>query len=150
MKLRSDAFQEGQPIPKKYTGEGEDVPPPLTWQEVPNSAKELVLICDDPDAPTPEPFVHWVLYGVKPGDGGIPEGGLPAQREAKTGMNSFKNEGYGGPMPPPGHGTHHYHFKLYALDQPINLPEGADRSAVDRAMAGHVIEDCELVGTYER
>lgn len=150
MKIRSTAFGDGDAIPRKFTGEGKDISPPLVWEQVPEKTRELVLICDDPDAPTPSPFVHWLLYGLQPGADGVPEGGPPAQRSATAGRNSFKKDGYGGPMPPPGHGVHHYHFKLYALDEPTGLPPGADRAAIEKAISGHILEDCELVGTYER
>lgn len=145
--IRSSAFGPGQPIPKQYTGEGADLSPPLTWTGVPDSAKELALICDDPDAPTPQPWVHWVLYKL-PGDcEGLEEDSNGGGAE---GQNDFGNRGYGGPMPPPGHGVHHYHFKLYALDAPLGLDPGATKAAVEEAMADHILDEGELIGTYER
>jgi len=158
IELKSSAFQNGARIPRKYTGDGEDVSPPLSWSGVPESAKELALICDDPDAPVAEPWVHWVIYGLSPELTSLPEG-IPAQSQidqpvkALQGKNSWSSGrtiGYRGPAPPPGHGTHHYHFKLYALDQPLNLPAGVDKKRLLKAMEGHIIAEGELVGTYER
>ena len=111
MQLRSDAFDHQQPIPKQYTGDGEDISPPLTWSEVPDGTKSLALICDDPDAPMDEPFVHWVAYGM-PADAALPEG-IDKQRQPASppgivqGTNSFGRIGYNGPAPPEGHGTRH-------------------------------------------
>ncbi len=158
IELKSSAFQNGERIPRKYTGDGEDVSPPLSWSGVPEGAKELALICDDPDAPTAEPWVHWVIYGLSPELTELPEG-IPAQSQidkpvkALQGKNSWpsgRTVGYRGPAPPPGHGTHHYHFKFYALDQPLNLPPGVDKRRLLKAMQGHIIAQGELVGTYER
>ncbi len=145
--LKSKAFESGERIPKKYTGEGENVSPPLKWTDVPEQAAEFALICDDPDAPRAEPWVHWVLYKI-PGDRReLPEGGNAGALEGKT---SFETTGYGGPMPPPGHGVHHYHFKLYALDKPLDLDAGATKGEVLDAMGDRVLVAGELVGTYER
>ncbi|HID20787.1 MAG TPA: YbhB/YbcL family Raf kinase inhibitor-like protein [Planctomycetaceae bacterium] len=158
IELTSTAFKNGERIPRKYTGDGQDVSPPLSWSGVPEGAKELALICDDPDAPGPEPWVHWVVYGLSPELAGLPEG-IPAQSEidkpvkALQGKNSWpsgRTIGYRGPAPPRGHGTHHYHFKLYALDTPLNLPPGVDKKRLLKAMEGHIIAQGELIGTYER
>jgi Raf kinase inhibitor-like YbhB/YbcL family protein len=153
--ISSTAFQAGQPIPRKYAGEGDDVSPPLAWS-VPPGTKELALICDDPDAPRPEPWVHWVLYGL-PGDlSAIPENIPKAQRQltapiqAVQGVNDFGRIGYGGPMPPRGHGLHHYHFKLYALNTPLNFPPGATKARLLDAMKGKLMVEGRLIGTYER
>ena len=127
----------------------------LRWNGVPDGAKELALICDDPDAPTPKPWVHWLIYKI-PGDTlGLPEHvpvtpTLQAPVGARQGLTSWETIGYRGPAPPPGHGTHHYHFKLYALDTPLDLDEGADEPALVSAMQGHIIATGELTGTYER
>ncbi len=158
IKLTSSAFAEGQRIPRKYTGDGQDVSPPLSWSGVPEGAKELALICDDPDAPTAEPWVHWVLYKIPPTVTSLPEG-LPKVAKlsepagALQGKNSWPSGqtiGYRGPAPPPGHGTHHYHFKIYALDTELDLPAGVDKKTLEKAMEGHVIGQGELVGTYSR
>ena len=156
--LRSEAFQAGQPIPVKHTGEGEDVSPPLTWDGVPSGAAQLALICDDPDAPTDEPWVHWVIYRI-PGDvralneGLAPTPQLESPSGALQGRNSWpqgQTTGYRGPLPPPGHGVHHYHFKIYALDTALNLEPGLDKKVLLEAMSDHVLAEGELIGTYER
>ena len=158
IELASKAFTEGQRIPVKYTGEGDDVSPPLVWKGVPAGTKELALICDDPDAPTPEPWIHWVLYKLPPDISGLPEG-LPRDKRLKQppgalqGRNSWtagQTIGYRGPMPPAGHGVHHYHFKLYALDKPVTLQPGADKKAVLAAMKGHVLARATILGNYAR
>jgi Raf kinase inhibitor-like YbhB/YbcL family protein len=107
----------------------------------------MALICDDPDAPTPEPWVHWILYKIPPTLSGLKEGDKGGGVEGK---NSFEKIGYGGPMPPRGHGMHHYHFKLYALDQPLGLGAGLSKDQLLAAMKGHVLAQGELIGTYER
>jgi hypothetical protein len=153
--VTSTAFDQGQPIPIKHTRDGEDVSPALSWNGVPSGAKELVLICDDPNAPGPQPWVHWVIYKI-PGDAdGLPESvpgsevpGVP--KGALQGENSWGRMGYNGPQPPRGDGPHHYFFKLYALDAPLDLKPGLDKDALLKAMEGHVIGQGELVGTYER
>lgn len=153
--IKSPSFDHGQPIPKRNTGDGADVSPLLRWSGVPDATKELALICDDPDAPTPQPWVHWVLYKIPAGTTGLPEqifksAKLDIPVGAYQGANSWNAIGYGGPAPPPGHGTHHYHFKLYALDTTLDVPEGIDKTALLKAMEGHVITEGELIGTYER
>jgi hypothetical protein len=153
--ISSEAFSPGQSVPRKYTQDGQDVSPPLNWNGVPGKARELAMIVEDPDAPTPEPFVHWVMYKIPANASGLAED-IPKGPKVATpagavqGKNSFKTIGYGGPAPPPGHGTHHYHFRLYALDKPLELSGGLDDQALRRAMAGHVLDQGELVGTYER
>ncbi len=155
LSLKSSAFKNGDFIPRRYTGEGEDVSPPLTWSHVPEGTHEFVLICEDPDAPGEEPFVHWIVYNLSPNSTLIPEGltakpRVEAPIRADQGVNSFGNIGYGGPMPPEGHGKHRYFFKLYALDTELGVPPGASKAEVLRAMSNHVIAEATLVGTYER
>jgi Raf kinase inhibitor-like YbhB/YbcL family protein len=155
--ITSEAFQAGGPIPKLYTGEGDDRSPPLSWTGVPAGAKELALICDDPDAPTKEPWVHWVIYKIPAETKSLAEG-IPRQPRPPTppgalqGANTWDkdNIGYRGPMPPPGHGVHHYHFALYALDKPLELKPGLDKTALLAAMSGHILAQGEIVGTYQR
>jgi Raf kinase inhibitor-like YbhB/YbcL family protein len=154
IQITSDAFAPGATIPIRYTGDGDDVSPPLEWSGVPDQTKELALIVDDPDAPQSEPFVHWVMYKIPSAVTELCEGVTP---DAKTqsppalqGKSSFGKIGYGGPMPPRGHGTHHYHFKLYALDQPLMLHDGVDKAALMAAMSGHILDQGELIGTYQR
>ena len=153
--VTSPAFAAGKPIPKKHTGEGPDVSPALAWSGVPAGARELALICDDPDAPRKDPWVHWVLYQIPAGCTGLPEKVGTADRPAEIpgavqGMNDFGRTGYGGPMPPPGHGIHHYHFTLYALNAELSLPPGATKAQVLAATKGKVLAQGELVGTYQR
>lgn len=156
--VTSEAFQADAVIPKKFTEDGQDVSPPLSWQNVPAGAKELALICDDPDAPTSEPWVHWLLYKIPANVSELPEG-VPDEAELKSpagarqGLNSWKSGktvGYRGPAPPKGHGVHHYHFHLYALDAPLSLAAKADKKQLLAAMKGHVLAEGEIVGTYQR
>lgn len=147
MKLTSSAFDDGEEIPRRYSGEGKDVSPPLSWENVPDDAREFALVCEDPDAPGAEAWVHWVVYCIPGERTELPEGSAGGAFE---GANSWDRTGYGGPMPPPGHGTHHYHFRLYALDATLDLPLGADKRALEKAMDEHVLDSAELVGTYER
>ncbi len=155
--VRSSAFVDGGSIPVKHTGDGADVSPELTWDGVPEGTGELVLICDDPDAPTREPWVHWIIYGIAPTMRGLPEGlandmVLDGPVKAAQGKNSWpsgRTVGYRGPAPPPGK-LHHYRFRLYAVDRPLGLRPAADRAALARAMTGHVLAWGELVGTYRR
>jgi Raf kinase inhibitor-like YbhB/YbcL family protein len=153
--LASDAFEAEQRIPTKSTADGDDVSPALTWSGMPVDAKELALIVDDPDAPRVEPWVHWVLYKLPPTTTALPEG-VPADRKllqlggALQGRNDFNKIGYGGPAPPKGHGTHHYRFHLYALDQALQLEPGVDKESLLVVMSGHVLDEGVLVGTYER
>ena len=158
IQITSSAFAQGQPIPKKHTGEGSDVSPALAWSGLPEKTKELALICDDPDAPTPEPWVHWVIYKIPATVTGLPEG-VPRKPQLKDppgtlqGLNSWpaaEAMGYRGPMPPPGHGVHHYYFKLYALDAPIEAEPGLDKKAVLAKIRGHILAEGVLMGTYER
>ena len=152
--LSSPAFGANAPIPSKYTCEGEDISPPLEWSGVPNGAKSLVLIVDDPDAPDPDnpktTWVHWVLYNMPVTSSGLPEG-VTAQDLAggtRQGRNDWKRLGYGGPCPPIG--RHRYFHKLYALD--IELPDLGDapKAVVEQAMNGHVMANAQLIGTYQK
>jgi Raf kinase inhibitor-like YbhB/YbcL family protein len=152
--LHSTAFGEGAMIPPRYSGEGANVSPPLAWSGMPTECKELVLVCEDPDAPMPQPYIHWIAFGILPSVTSLPEG-VPAKAEAgiggmKQGKNSSGKVGYTGPMPPLGHGVHHYHFQLFALDAAVTPGLEGDRKELVKAMAGHVIAEGELVGTYER
>lgn len=153
--IESEAFVEGGPIPRKYTGDGADLSPPLRWSGVPADSVELALISDDPDAPRAQPWVHWVIYKIPADTTALPEGIDPSPepavpRGALQGRNDFGKIGYGGPAPPKGHGVHHYHFKLYALDSALALEAGLDKKALLAAMEGHVLAWGELVGTYQR
>jgi Raf kinase inhibitor-like YbhB/YbcL family protein len=151
IELTSPAFADGDSIPERFTCGGADVSPPLAWSGVPEAAERLALICDDPDAPAGT-WVHWVLYGLPAGRDSLPEG-VPADAVvldgARQGRNDFRRLGYGGPCPPPGK-PHRYRFKLYALDAELVLEPGATMKELEKAMAGHVLAEGRLVGTYER
>ncbi len=151
MSIVSPAFKMGAVIPKKYTGDGPDVSPPLNWEGVPKDAKSLALISDDPDAPVGT-WVHWVIFNIPSTETGLPEG-VPKQETlpngAKQGVNDFRKIGYNGPAPPPGK-PHRYYFKLYALDTVLNLPPGIRKSDLLKAMEGHILATAEYMGTYQR
>jgi Raf kinase inhibitor-like YbhB/YbcL family protein len=155
LQIRSSAFSEGVPIPRRHTGDGEDLSPPLSWQGLPAAARELALIVDDPDAPTKEPWVHWVIYNLPATLNELPEGIVPAVHAnvapgAVQGKNSWNTVGYRGPAPPKGHGTHRYYFKLYALDAALGLPAGLDKAGLLKKMEGHIVSQAALMGTYQR
>lgn len=150
LSLTSPAFANGGKIPRKYTCEGDDSSPALSWSGVPERTKSLALIVDDPDAPDPAKpqrvYVHWVVYNIPPASGGIPEGGaLPSG--AMTGSNDFGRKQWGGPCPPIG--RHRYFFKLYALDTSLNLSSNKKKDLED-AMKGHIIGQAQLMGTYQK
>lgn len=154
MQLNSPAFANGGRIPTKYTGDGDDVSPPLAWDQAPTGTKEFVLVCDDPDAPTPRPWVHWVLYCIPAATRALSENvsrsaGIPGV-QGKNSWKAGKTIGYRGPAPPPGHGVHHYHFRLYALDAALTHPPGIGKEAILSAIKGHVLAEAEIVTTYER
>jgi len=152
--LKSTAFGNNERIPVKYTGEGDDVSPPLEWSEPPAGTKSFALVCDDPDAPRGT-WDHWVLWNLPASLRKLPENvartpELPDLGGAVQGNNSWPHMGYNGPMPPPKHGTHHYNFVLYALDTTLNLAPGADKKALLAAMKGHILGQGKLTGTYSR
>jgi Raf kinase inhibitor-like YbhB/YbcL family protein len=150
LELTSTAFAPGQPIPSKYTCDGENVSPPLHWSDPPHGTQSLALICDDPDAPAGT-WVHWVLYNLLAKARALPEA-VPANADLPDGSRQGKNSGgrlgYSGPCPPSG--THRYFFKLYALDTVLGLASGADKSQLLQAMQGHILAQTELMGTYKR
>lgn len=150
MTLSSSAFTQGGSIPRKHTGEGQDVSPELSWSNVPNEAKSFALICHDPDAPLVTPgaygFVHWVLYNIPASTTGLAEG----TDEYTAGKNNMGKTGYNGPMPPEGHGTHNYYFWLLALDQDTQLEPGLSMWALLEKIEPQVIGMNRLVGAYSR
>jgi Raf kinase inhibitor-like YbhB/YbcL family protein len=152
--LRSRVFDNGDTIPSKYTCVGADISPPLTWAGVPKTARSLVLIVDDPDAPDPrapkKTWVHWVLYNIPANISGLPEGMWSAKLPpgTKEGLNDWKQKGYGGPCPPIG--RHRYFHKLYALDTVLEGMSTPTKTRIEAAMKGHVIAQTELVGTYQK
>ena len=147
LQIYSTAFTNNERIPKRYTSDGENISPPLTWNGVPQSTQQLALICHDPDAPLPQGFTHWSLYNIAPTVNQIAEAD---GSKFTQGMNSSNQPGYTGPAPPAGHGLHHYYFWLYALDTELNLKSGMNREQLLDAIANHVIEQARLVGFYER
>ena len=144
MKITSSAFQQGGNIPSKFTCDGANTSPPLQISDMPSEAKSLVLIVDDPDAPSGL-FTHWAVWNISPQTSAIAEGSTP---KGAQGTNDFGKSGYGGPCPPSG--THRYYFKIFALDREVVLPSGAKRSELNTAMKGHVIAQGELMGRYSR
>jgi Raf kinase inhibitor-like YbhB/YbcL family protein len=152
--LRSPAFSSGKAIPKKHTGDGEDVSPALAWDGAPDGTREFALVCDDPDAPSRDPWVHWLLYKIPADTTQLPEG-LPARERldelpgALQGRNSWTTGrvvGYRGPKPPSG--THRYFFNLYALSSPLTADPGLDKAGLLRMMEGRILGQAELMGTY--
>ncbi len=144
--ITSTAFKEGEFIPSKYTCDGKNIMPPLSWQGIPPETQSIVLIIDDPDAPGGT-FTHAIFFDIDPKKESLSEGETPGV----AGINDFGRLGYGGPCPPRGHGVHRYYFKVYALDIPsLKLKSGANKSAVEKAMKGHILACGELAGKYER
>lgn len=144
MEVRSAAFEHNQQIPQKYTCDGEDVSPPLTFVGLPTETKSLALIVDDPDAPMGV-FDHWIVWNIDPSIRELTEGitiGI-------SGRNDFGELRYRGPCPPSGP-AHRYRFKVYALDAMLQLPEGSSKRQLEEAMEGHILAEGELVGTYKR
>lgn len=152
--LTSDAFENGQPIPKKYTKEGDNVSPGLKWSGPPEGAKQLVLMLEDPEG-TGGNFSHWVAWGIPTSMTSLPEG-VPKETSPKglqhmvQGLNGFLQPGYDGPLPWPGSGPHHYMFRIFALDKAVQVPAGSFKEVLQQQMYGHVIAQGLLVGTYER
>jgi len=150
VKITSSAFENEGMIPAKYTCDGADVSPPLQWESIPDGAKSVALICDDPDAPMGT-FVHWVVFNV-PADAKQLNENVPGDEilanGAKQGTSDFGRIGYGGPCPPGG--THRYFFKIYALDAQVDLEAGASKSELLKAMEGHIVAQGQLIGKYKR
>jgi len=144
MALTSPAFNNGEPIPKKFTCDGEDISPELDWFGTPEGTVSMALIMDDPDAPVGT-WIHWVVYNLPMDLSGLREGMTGVGLD---GTNSWSRTGYGGPCPPSG--THRYYFKLYALDTNLDLDPGVKKDALLAAMEGHIIGQAELMGTYSR
>lgn len=153
LRISSPAFADGGPIPRAHTCDGADLSPPLIWSGAPETTRELALILDDPDAPRGV-FTHWVLYKLPPSATTIPSG-FPKEAttaqpvSARQGLNDFQQVGYRGPCPPQGP-PHRYHFRLYALDADLDVPAGASKAVLLKAMAGHVIEEAGMIGKYGR
>ncbi len=145
--LTSPAFRNGERMDPSFTADEEDaVAPPLEWTAPPPGTQELAIVVEDPDAPGGEPFCHWLIWGLKPQKGVLLEGEVPP----RVGKNSFQNSEWLLPDPPTGHGPHDYVFQIFALDLPLTLMPGADRSELVADMEGHVLATAVLTGTYER
>jgi Raf kinase inhibitor-like YbhB/YbcL family protein len=151
MKLTSTAFAHLGEIPARFTCDGDDRVPPLAWSDAPAGTRSFALVVDDPDAPDPAApkmtWVHWVVYNLPPDTQALAEGGrLPAG--AHSGLNDWHRTGWGGPCPPVG--RHRYFFKLYALDTALPEMRAPTKAILEQAMAGHVLVQAELVGTYQK
>lgn len=145
MQITSSDFQDMEPLPERFSRDGENINPSLTFSEIPPEAESLALIVDDPDAPTGT-FTHWILYNMSPATLQIVEGELPVS--GIQGFSDYGEDSYGGPQPPSG--THRYFFKLFALDKMLEFEEGiaVNRAAIDAAMEGHIIDQAHITGTY--
>ncbi|MEK7773667.1 MAG: YbhB/YbcL family Raf kinase inhibitor-like protein [Deltaproteobacteria bacterium] len=151
--ILSPDFKDGDTVPRRFSCDGEDMSPEIQWDGAPPAAKSLVLVVEDPDAPSGT-FTHWIVYDMPSslhklsrgiGNGAIPGGVI------KQGRTDFGRNGYGGPCPPKGHGPHRYNFILMALDIPaLGLPDGAGKSDIERAMKGHILGTTKLMGIYRR
>jgi Raf kinase inhibitor-like YbhB/YbcL family protein len=144
IKITSPVFQDGQMMPKKYTCDGEGISPPLEISDIPQDTKSLVLITDDPDAVGGN-FNHWIVWNIDPRLTRIQEGVEPA---GIPGINSGSRLGYYPPCPPTG--THRYIFKIFALDTRLDIPEGAEKAKIEKAMENHVIDSGQIIGNYSR
>ncbi|MGE0461025.1 MAG: YbhB/YbcL family Raf kinase inhibitor-like protein [Vicinamibacterales bacterium] len=155
--VTSPAIDAGELIPRDYTADGRNISPPLQWFGAPASTKEFAVICDDPDVPMPQPFVHWVIYKIPGTATGLPANipidpaaAMPAEiAGAVQGMSGFRRPIYRGPAPPPGK-PHHYHFRVYAIDAVLDLKPGLTRRELLEAIQGHIVGEGALVAVYER
>jgi Raf kinase inhibitor-like YbhB/YbcL family protein len=152
MEIRSTAFADGGAIPARYTCQGENVSPPLSWAGIPAGTKSLVLIVDDPDAPDPRApkmtWVHWVLFNLPSAGAGLPEAVNELPPGTGEGLNDWQKTGYGGPCPPIG--RHRYFHKLYALDIVLDGLKLPTKAQLEAAMVGHVLGQAQMVGTYQK
>ena len=143
--LTSPAFANGAFIPRKYSCQGEDINPPLHWENTPQNTQSLVLIVDDPDAPAGT-WTHWLVWNINPQINDIPANSLPPG--ANLGKNDFQKLTYGGPCPPSG--THRYFFHLFALNTRLSLSNGSSRANLEKAMQGHILAQGVLMGRYQK
>jgi Raf kinase inhibitor-like YbhB/YbcL family protein len=146
--LSSPAFEMGEPTPVKYTCDGDNISPPLTWNNPPENTRSFVLVVDDPDAPGGT-WTHWLLYNIPPSMNRLPENFAMGGQIVLEGRNSFNHVKYDGACPPIG-STHMYHFNLFALDQMLDLPAGVTRDQVFEQIQDHIIDNAELTGSYAR
>ena len=145
MVITSPAFEYNMPIPPKYSFEGENLSPPLSFCGIPTDTKSLVLIVDDPDAPKGV-VDHWIVWNIPPNSKGL----LEAQQGLETGLNTYLENRYRGPYPPRGSSPHHYHFKLYALDVTVDLPSKTTKKQLEAVIKDHILDKAELIGTFQR
>jgi Raf kinase inhibitor-like YbhB/YbcL family protein len=145
LKITTTAFDDDGRIPEEHVYDKGNKSPALSWSGVPEGTKQLAVICHDPDAPLPHGFTHWVVYGIPADVTEIAEGDAEAHTQGTTG---FGEQAYGGPMPPEGHGTHHYYFWVYALDTEVDAGPGLSREELLEQISDHVIEQNRVVGTY--
>lgn len=149
-RLTSPAFVHDEVLPVRFTADGDDVSPPLAWEGVPEGTKELVLVCDDPDAEAGV-FTHWIVYGMLPTETALPEG-VPRDAVVEDpvslvqGLNEFDESGYSGPVPDDDRGPHRYFFRLIALDAELDLPVGVTRADLRKAAKEHIVDQAVLVG----
>ena len=150
LNVTSSAFENEAMIPPRYTADGEDVSPPLSWEGLPEGTQSIAIISDDPDAPMGT-WVHWLIWNIPPDQTGIPEN-IPAEQTlsngAVQGQTSFNSVGYGGPAPPSG--THRYYFKVYALDTMLKLTSKAKKQDLEKAMKGHILAQGQVMGRYSK
>lgn len=150
LKVTSTEFEDGGMIPPKYTADGQDISPPIAWDGLPKGTKSIALINDDPDAPMGT-WVHWLIWNIPPEVTSLEEE-IPAVREmadgTRQGKTDFGSIGYGGPAPPSG--VHRYFFKVHALDTLLDLPAGATKSELEKAINGHILAQGQLIGKYTR
>lgn len=154
MRIEGTAFEDGDRIPERFTEDGEDLSPELSFSDLPDGTGSLALVVDDPDAPAGT-WAHWLIWGIPADLTSIPEGVPPDEKVedlggARQGKNDFDRIGYGGPAPPPGHGQHRYRFTAYALSEHIDLDAGATREALDARLGDVTLETARLTGTYSR
>lgn len=151
--LKSNSFEANAPIPAKHAYDQENISPSLHWNNMPNGTKSIVLIVDDPDAPREKSWVHWIMYNIPATQTELAEN-IPAieilENGAKQGVNDWDKIGYGGPCPPVGHGIHHYHFKLYALKEMLDVPARPTKDIIEAAMKEKILGHAEFIGTYIR
>ena len=150
MKVKSTAFDSNSTVPDTYTCNGADISPPLSWSEVSDEVKSFAVVCEDPDAPGGV-FKHWGIFNIPADQTSLPEGVSPEADDYVEAKNDFGNVGYGGPCPPQVHVVHHYHFKVYALNQEhLDLPSGCTIEQLQGQLDAFSVDEAELVGLYER
>ena len=146
LKISSPAFEHHAVIPTRYTGAGDGVSPPLAWSGPPAGTRQFAVVCHDADVPLPDGWTHWVVVGIPPDAREIPEGACPFVEAT----NDFGDVGYGPPLPPPGHGIHHYYFWVYALSVDIDADDRLSRAQLLERAGEHVVEQARLIGTLEQ